>query len=193
MSDALMLANRAASVAVSHLKTYAVSLEELIDRVAEPDMKIIYDWAKLKMELDWLRIDGKKVVFTNGCYDLLHAGHTHLLKEAKKQGDILVVGLNADDSVRRLNKGPGRPINQLDDRAQVIASLGVVDFVVSFDQNTPQALIEYLRPDVHVKGGDYKAESLPEYPTVIGYGGRVHIVNLVPEKSTTAMVNRFMS
>ena len=83
ISEALSLANRAASVAVSHLKTYAVSLEELIDRESEPDAKIIHDWAKLKMELDWLRIDGKRVVFTNGCYDLLHAGHTHLLKEAK--------------------------------------------------------------------------------------------------------------
>ncbi len=191
MVDALMLANRAASVAVSHLKTYAVSLEELIDCESEPDAKIIYDWAKLKMELDWLRIDGKKVVFTNGCYDLLHVGHTYLLREAKKQGDILVVALNSDDSVKRLNKGPERPINTLDDRAQVIASLGVVDFVVSFDQDTPQSLIEYLRPDVHVKGGDYKAESLPEYKTIIAYGGTVHIVNLVPEKSTTSIVNRF--
>lgn len=190
MHDTLMLANRAASVAVSHLKTYAVSLEELIDREAEPDAKIIHDWAKLKMELDWLRIDGRKVVFTNGCYDLLHAGHTYLLKEAKRQGDILVVGLNTDDSVRRLNKGPERPINTLHDRAQVIASLGVVDFVVSFDQGTPETLIEYLRPDVHVKGGDYKAESLPEYNIIKAYGGAVHIVDLVPEKSTTSLVQR---
>jgi D-beta-D-heptose 7-phosphate kinase/D-beta-D-heptose 1-phosphate adenosyltransferase len=188
--DCLRLANRAAAVAVSHVKTYAVSLEELVDRESEPTEKIFNDWMALKIEIDWLRSENKKVVFTNGCFDIIHAGHVHLLKEAKKLGDILVVALNTDDSVKRLNKGPERPINTLTDRAAVIAALGVVDFVVSFDQDTPQALIDYVRPDVLVKGGDYSIQSIIGAKTVLSYGGSVHVLDLVPHKSTTRIVTK---
>ncbi len=190
IEQCLQLANRAAAVAVSHLKTYAVSLEELIDRDFDTNEKIFYDWTRLKIELDWLRRGGKRVVFTNGCFDLLHSGHIHLLNEAKRMGDLLVVALNSDESVRRLGKGPGRPVNQLEERATLIAALGMVDFVVAFDQDTPKELIEYLSPDVLVKGGDYKAESIVGYDYVRGLGGSVKVVDYMPGHSTTNVVKK---
>jgi D-beta-D-heptose 7-phosphate kinase/D-beta-D-heptose 1-phosphate adenosyltransferase len=186
----LQVANRAAAVAVSHLKTYAVSLDELIDRESETGEKIFYDWTRLKIELDWLRRGGKRVVFTNGCFDLLHSGHIHLLKEAKRMGDLLVVALNSDESVRRLGKGPGRPINQLEERATLVAALGMVDFVVSFDQDTPKELIEYLSPDVLVKGGDYKVESIVGYDYIKSLGGSVKVIDYVPGRSTTNVMKK---
>jgi D-beta-D-heptose 7-phosphate kinase/D-beta-D-heptose 1-phosphate adenosyltransferase len=189
IEDCLKFANRAASVAVAHLKTYAVSLDELIDRSAETNEKIYADWASLKIELDWQRVGGKKVVFTNGCFDILHPGHIHILKEAKKMGDILVVALNTDDSISRL-KGPARPINDINYRATMMAAIGFVDFVVSFDQDTPQALIDYIRPDVLVKGGDYQKEKIIGYDTVMSYGGCVQVIDLVPGQSTTGFIAR---
>ncbi len=189
LEDSLMLANFAASVAVSHLKTYAVSLDELIDNDLEPTEKIYTDWASLKIELDWLRSDGKRVIFTNGCFDILHPGHIHTLKEAKKHGDILVIALNTDASIRRL-KGASRPVNDLAYRATMMAAIGLVDFVVSFEQDTPQQLIEYLKPDVLVKGGDYKKEDIVGYDTVTAYGGAVHIIDYVPGVSTTSFIEK---
>ena len=170
MEDCLILANQAAAIAISHVKTYAVSLEELIDYAYESDEKIYEDWTQLKIELDWLRIDGKKVVFTNGCFDILHPGHVQILKEAKKMGDILVVGLNTDESIRRL-KGPSRPINDVSYRATMLAALGVVDFVAPFSQDTPYEIIAYVKPDVLVKGGDYQREKIVGYDIVTSYGG----------------------
>jgi len=189
MENCLMLANHAASVAVSHVKTYAVSLDELIDRSIEPTEKIYTDWAELKIELDWLRADGKKVVFTNGCFDIIHPGHIHTLKEAKKYGDILVVAINTDDSVRRF-KGATRPINNFAHRATIMSAIGLVDFVVSFEQDTPRALIEYLKPDVLVKGGDYQKEKIAGYDVVTSYGGAVHIVEYLSGLSTTALIEK---
>lgn len=189
LSECMRLANHAASVAVSHLKTYAVSLEELVDHLMEPAEKIYNDWASLKIELDWLRAEGKRVVFTNGCFDILHPGHISTLKEAKKHGDILVVGLNADESIRRL-KGPLRPINNLGYRATMMSAIGLVDFVVSFDQDTPQALIEYLRPDALVKGGDYKKEDIVGYDFITSYGGSVHVIDYLAGVSTTAIIKK---
>ncbi len=191
MKDCLRVANRAAAVAVSHLKTYAVSLDEIVDRSLEPTEKIYYDWAPLKIELDWQRADGKRVILTNGCFDILHPGHIHTLKEAKKLGDILVVALNTDASVQRL-KGPSRPVNNLEYRATMMSAIGFVDFVVAFDQDTPQALIEYLRPDVLVKGGDYKRESIVGYDIVTSYGGDVFIIDYVPGVSTTGFIERLI-
>ena len=189
IGQCLQVANRAAAVAVSHLKTYAVSLDELIDREADPIEKVFSDWTRLKIEIDWIRRGKKRVVFTNGCFDILHSGHIHLLKEAKRLGDILVVGLNTDESVRRLGKGPGRPINQLAERAALVAALGMVDFVVSFDQDTPRELIEYLNPDVLVKGGDYKIETIVGHDYVTALGGSVKVIDYVPGRSTTTIVN----
>ncbi|HXH60989.1 MAG TPA: D-glycero-beta-D-manno-heptose 1-phosphate adenylyltransferase [Fimbriimonadaceae bacterium] len=131
---------------------------------------------------------GKTVVFTNGVFDVLHAGHVSLLERAKGLGDILVVGLNTDESARRLGKGSGRPVNALADRAAVVAALRAVDFVLAFDENTPVQLIERLRPDVHVKGGDYEAGSLPEAPTVRSYGGKVVVLPLLEGHSSTSIL-----
>ncbi|MBM3886691.1 D-glycero-beta-D-manno-heptose 1-phosphate adenylyltransferase, partial [Candidatus Dependentiae bacterium] len=190
MVDALKLANKAASIAISHLKTYAVRLEELLDDSNDPDSKIVFDWLKLKQKVETLRMEGRQIVFTNGCFDLLHPGHIKCLHEAKKQGDILVVALNSDDSVRRLNKGPERPLNSLDDRAMIIAGLESVDIVASFDQDTPQEIINLLQPDILVKGGDYRAEEVVGYKEVVSRGGVVSIIPLVEGKSTTSLVKK---
>lgn len=190
MKDALMLANKAAAVAISHLKTYAVKLEELLDDSTNLEDKIVFDWQLLKNKIEAVRARGKRIVFTNGCFDLLHPGHVRCLREAKKQGDLLVVALNSDASVRRQNKGPERPLNNLEDRAAIIAGLESVDFVTFFDQDTPQQIIDLLLPDVLVKGGDYIAHEVVGYKTVTANGGRVCIVPLVEGKSTTKIIEK---
>jgi D-beta-D-heptose 7-phosphate kinase/D-beta-D-heptose 1-phosphate adenosyltransferase len=186
VDDSLRLANHAAGVSVSHHKTYAVSFDELLGEKSKES--IFTDWKKLREELDWLKKEQKKkIVFTNGCFDLLHSGHIYLLQEAKKRGDILVVALNSDDSVARF-KGEGRPIKTFSERARIMASIDVVDYVVRFEQSTPQELIEFLCPDVLVKGGDYKIENIAGYDTVISYGGKVEVVDYQHGLSTTNLV-----
>lgn len=133
---------------------------------------------------------GKRLVFTNGVFDILHAGHVRLLQKAETLGDLLIVGINSDDSVRLLGKGPDRPINPLGDRAVVLAALSCVDAVVSFSEQTPLALIEALKPEVHVKGGDYQADALPEAPVVRSYGGEIVILPLLEGRSTTRLVDK---
>ena len=130
--------------------------------------------------------EGKKVVFTNGVFDLLHAGHVELLEKARARGDVLVVGLNADASVRRLGKGPERPINAWRDRAAVLCALSCVDAVVGFTEDTPAELLSRLRPDVLVKGGDYRADQIAGRE----YAGRVVRVPLKRGYSTTGLVKR---
>jgi len=136
-----------------------------------------------------LRKQGKRIVFTNGCFDLLHAGHASYLAQAKSLGDVLIVGLNSDSSVRAL-KGSERPLVPQDDRALLLASLAFVDFVVLFDELEPHRLIEAIKPDIHVKGGDYMADELPETPLVRSYGGQVVILPKVAGRSTTELVQR---
>lgn len=133
-----------------------------------------------------------RVVFTNGCFDLLHRGHVEYLHEARAMGDVLVVGLNTDASVRRL-KGAERPLNAEDDRALVLAGLASVDAVVLFEEDTPHALISALLPDVLVKGGDYRRDTIVGADEVERAGGRVEIVPLVPGRSTTSLVQRMRS
>jgi len=135
------------------------------------------------------RAAGRRVLLPSGCFDVLHIGHVSYLAEARALGDILIVGLNSDESVRRL-KGPGRPINPSDDRAGVLAALRPVDHVVVFPEATPHRLIEAVRPDVFVKGGDYDAESLPERPLVESLGGRVEILGFRSGRSSTAVIDR---
>ena len=139
--------------------------------------------------LETAKKDGKKVVFTNGCFDILHRGHVTYLNEAKRQGDILVVGVNSDASVKKL-KGESRPINSEYDRAFVLDGLKAVDYTVIFGEDTPEDLIACLKPSVHVKGGDYKKEDLPETKIVESYGGEVVILNFVEGKSTTNIINK---
>ncbi|MCK5785128.1 MAG: D-glycero-beta-D-manno-heptose 1-phosphate adenylyltransferase [Candidatus Sabulitectum sp.] len=134
-----------------------------------------------------LREEGKQIVFTNGCFDILHPGHLEILERARKLGDFLFVGLNSDDSVKRL-KGHSRPVQRLDSRAAVLASLRCVDCVIPFSQDTPLELINGILPDILVKGGDYTVEQVIGAQTVIGNGGRVEIIPLVKGYSTTAVI-----
>ncbi|MBQ1509893.1 MAG: D-glycero-beta-D-manno-heptose 1-phosphate adenylyltransferase [Selenomonadaceae bacterium] len=138
---------------------------------------------------DVLRRGGQRIVFTNGCFDLLHAGHVRYLARARSFGDCLVLGLNTDASVRRL-KGPSRPINREEDRAEVVGALKSVDYVVLFGEETAEALIAEVRPAVYVKGGDYTLETLPEAKIVQSYGGRVEFVDMVAGRSTTNVIER---
>ncbi|MFO1220834.1 MAG: D-glycero-beta-D-manno-heptose 1-phosphate adenylyltransferase [Burkholderiaceae bacterium] len=135
---------------------------------------------------DWPR----PLVFTNGVFDILHRGHVSYLAQARAQGAALLVGLNSDASVRRLNKGPERPLNREDDRAWVLAALSAVDFVVVFDESTPCELIAAVRPDVYVKGGDYDIETLRETALVRSWGGRALALPFVQGFSTTSLVDR---
>ncbi|WP_051635256.1 D-glycero-beta-D-manno-heptose 1-phosphate adenylyltransferase [Selenomonas sp. ND2010] len=136
-----------------------------------------------------LRKGGQKVVFTNGCFDILHAGHVTYLEKARSFGDCLVLGLNTDASVRA-NKGPTRPINSELDRAKVVGALKAVDYVVLFGEQTAEKLIAKVKPDVYVKGGDYTLDTLPEAKIVMGYGGKVEFVNMVEGRSTTNVIQK---
>ena len=132
---------------------------------------------------------GEKIVFTNGCFDILHAGHVRYLEKARSFGDCLVLGLNTDASVRG-NKGPSRPINSELDRAEVVGALKSVDYVVLFGEKTAETIIAKVRPDVYVKGGDYTLETLPEAKIVQSYGGRVEFVQMVAGRSTTNVIKK---
>ncbi len=143
----------------------------------------------LKKEISRLKYIGKRIVSTSGCFDILHSGHVEYLEEAKKRGDILVVMLNSDSSVQQL-KGKSRPIVTQMDRAAVIAGLAAVDYVCIFDEITPCALIEEIKPDLVIKGGDYQGEHIPEMDAVAVYGGKVAYVLLVEGRSTTSIVKK---
>ena len=132
---------------------------------------------------------GEKIVFTNGCFDILHAGHVRYLEKARSFGDCLVLGLNTDASVRG-NKGPSRPINSELDRAEVVGALKSVDYVVLFGEKTAETIIAKVRPDVYVKGGDYTLETLPEAKIVQSYGGRVEFIQMVAGRSTTNVIEK---
>lgn len=140
-------------------------------------------------QADAWRSAGLSVVFTNGCFDLLHVGHVKTLHRARAEGDRLIVGVNSDASVQRL-KGPSRPINPERDRATLLAALECVDAVTIFAEDTPVELLSVVRPDVHVKGGDYREEDLPEAAVVKQHGGRIVLISLVPDRSTTAIIEK---
>jgi len=183
------VANRAAGCAVARVGTAPVHWADLLEGLtAAPEEKLL-DRSHLAAVCATLRRAHRRVVFTNGCFDLLHPGHIRLLSEARKLGDFLVVGLNSDTSVRKL-KGPERPILSEHDRAQVLGGLDAVDFVVLFEEETPERLIEAVRPDVLVKGGDYTEAAVVGAPFVRSYGGLVALVPLVPGLSTTTVVSR---
>jgi len=141
--------------------------------------------------LDALEIrKGQRLVFSNGVFDILHAGHVRYLNEARALGDLLIVGMNTDASVRRLGKGDDRPVNPIEDRLAVLEGLRSVAGVVPFDEDTPIELIRALQPEVHVKGGDYDVDRLPETPIVRAYGGEVVILPLLAGRSTTNILTR---
>ncbi len=136
-----------------------------------------------------LRRGNKRIVFTNGCFDILHAGHVRYLAQARALGDCLVLGLNTDASVRRL-KGDQRPINSELDRAEIVGGLSSVDYVVLFGEPTAEDLVSRVRPDVYVKGGDYTPETLPEAKIVYEYGGQVKFIPMVEGRSTTNVIEK---
>lgn len=153
---------------------------------------MLIDRKKIDELCEKIRREGKKIIFTNGCFDIIHAGHVRYLNEAKSFGDILIVGLNTDESVRKL-KGESRPINNEKDRAEVLLGLKSVNYVVFFGENTAENLISEIRPNVYVKGGDYNLENLPEAKIVQSYGGKVKFINLVEGRSTTNIIKKINS
>ncbi len=144
---------------------------------------------ELLAQLQNLRSQKKKIVFTNGCFDLLHVGHVRYLSEAKKLGDFLIIGVNSDDSVKRL-KGPTRPIQNQQDRAEILKSLKSVDETVIFREDTPQNLIEQIKPDILVKGGDWSVDQIVGGHFVQSYGGQVCSLTFIDGKSTTKIIEK---
>ena len=140
-------------------------------------------------ESERYRAQGRRIVLTNGCFDILHRGHIALLNQARTLGDVLIVGVNSDDSIRRV-KGSGRPINKLEDRLQVLSALGCVDHVIAFHEDTSIALVRAARPHVFVKGGSYTKETLPEASAVEECGGTLHLLPYLAESSTTRLIER---
>jgi D-beta-D-heptose 7-phosphate kinase / D-beta-D-heptose 1-phosphate adenosyltransferase len=189
------LAQLAAGVTLRDTGTCVCTREDLFAAVrgaARPHQARVLDAAGLIELLRTEREHGARVVFTNGCFDVLHSGHVGYLGEARELGDLLVVAVNSDASVRRL-KGPQRPVNAATDRVAVLAALSCVDAVVVFEEDSPAALIEAVRPDVYVKGGDYPPELVPEAPLVRRLGGEVHTLGYVPDRSTSAIIERIRS
>lgn len=153
----------------------------------------ILSGADLERQLAIWRFKSKKIVFTNGCFDLLHLGHIDYLSKAKDKGDLLIVGVNTNDSVKRLNKGGARPITDEHARASIIAALLFVDAVVLFDEDTPYELIRRVQPDILVKGSDYQARDIVGYDIVMAKGGRVETIDFLEGYSTTAIEEKIRS
>jgi len=155
-------------------------------------MNKILDWKNLKEEVDRLRRQGKKIVFTNGCFDILHVGHARYLRQAREKGDLLILGLNSDASVRKI-KGEKRPLIPQEERADLLACLEFVDYVTIFEETTPLELILYLKPDVLIKGGDWAEEQVVGRKEVMSWGGTVAIIPEIPGASTTNIVGKILS
>ncbi|WDE04223.1 bifunctional D-glycero-beta-D-manno-heptose-7-phosphate kinase/D-glycero-beta-D-manno-heptose 1-phosphate adenylyltransferase HldE [Thalassomonas viridans] len=189
-TQASALANTAAGIVVGKLGTSTVSEAELLtelDHVQESGFGVLSE-EQLKIAVEAAKGRGEKIVMTNGCFDILHAGHVSYLEHAGKLGDRLIVAVNDDDSVTRL-KGPGRPVNVADRRMAVLAGLAAVDWVVSFSEDTPQRIIGHILPDLLVKGGDYKVEDIAGGKEVMAAGGEVKVLNFEEGISTTEIIN----
>ena len=189
---AMHLANAAAGIAVSKVGTTMVGREELLRylRSSTPAGKVVAETDEQLLAItEHFRLEGRKVVFTNGCFDILHAGHVRYLRAARGLGDVLVLGLNDDDSVSRL-KGADRPYNKLEDRAEVLAALEFIDLVVPFADDTPESLVQKICPDVLVKGADYKDKGVAGAEFVKKNGGDVEFIDILPGRSTTKIAER---
>lgn len=197
LETAVTLANVAASIVVSKLGTSTVSGPELKAEYERHQGHYQADHSiggavtieQLKIAVEQAKKRGEKIVFTNGCFDILHAGHVSYLQQAKELGDRLVVAINTDASVTKL-KGQGRPINAAERRLTVLAGLSAVDWVTCFPGDTPEELLRLIQPDILVKGGDYDKEGVVGWEIVEGYGGEVKVMGLTPNCSTTAIVNK---
>ncbi len=193
LSEAMQLANLAASLVVAKLGAATVSIPELQMTLSHNAAIIggIVNDEQLVLAVSDARIKGKRIVFTNGCFDILHAGHVAYLQQAKQLGDVLIVAVNDDASIKKL-KGAGRPINNVEQRMAVLAGLGVVDWVTSFPDDTPERLLKSLQPDVLAKGGDYTAEQVVGADIVRAYGGDVRVLGVIKNLSTTSIIDRVM-
>ena len=185
---AAQLAAATADVVVHKEFTATCSAAELREAIAE-DSRPNAELSRLLKVLESYRHQGRRIVLTNGCFDILHRGHITFLRRARALGDVLLVGVNSDESIRRL-KGDSRPINCLEDRLRVLAALSCVDHLVAFHEDSPHALIREIRPDVFVKGGDYRRDTLPEASLVEQLGGRVQILPYLADRSTTRIIER---
>lgn len=191
--EAAELANIAAGISVGRLGTATITRDEIQAEInlAEgfaPSQNILSEQALL-IEVDKLKAKGKRIVMTNGCFDILHAGHITYLQQARALGNCLIIAVNDDNSISRL-KGPTRPVNPLAERLQVLAALGCVDYVVAFSEDTPKRLIEAVSPHILVKGGDYEVHQIAGSEHVLAKGGQVKILPFVPGCSTTGMLER---
>ncbi|MFY1587274.1 D-glycero-beta-D-manno-heptose 1-phosphate adenylyltransferase [Micromonospora sp. WMMD734] len=193
LPTAAQLAQLAATITVSDTGTCVCRREDLLDALGGAPDGTAHPTLVGTGELDAIVADhrraGRSVVFTNGCFDVLHPGHVRYLEQARALGDLLVVAVNSDSSVRRL-KGADRPVNPVEDRIALLAALSCVDHVVVFEEDSPADLIEAVRPDVYVKGGDYPPEMVPEAPLVRRLGGQVRTLGYVPDRSTSAIIDR---
>lgn len=194
MAEAVEIANIAAGIEVGKIGTAVVTSSEIIDRVegrgVEEKGRIV-DLAEIKQIVSRYKNMGKKIVFTNGCFDLLHVGHIKYLAQAKSYGDVLIIGMNSDSSVRKL-KGPQRPLIGEEERGALLTALNSVDYVVIFSDPTPDGLIKEILPDVLVKGGDYAIDEVVGRETVEAHGGRVELVPVVKGMSTSGLVQKIM-
>lgn len=186
--EAARAGQAAAAVVVRRPGTATCSHEEVVRRMRPRD-GVVQEPERLAQRLDEYRRRGRRIVFTNGCFDVLHRGHVFYLEQARELGDVLVVAVNSDASVARL-KGAGRPINPCRDRMSVLAALTPVDYVTCFEEDTPARLLRMFRPHLYVKGGDYTPEMLPETPLVRALGGEVRVLGYLPDHSTTAVIER---
>lgn len=194
LTNAMKLANLAASLVVAKLGAAMVSdgeLQAALNMTEQTATQGIMNEEQLISAVTHAKLQGKKIVFTNGCFDILHAGHVTYLQQAKQLGDYLIVAINDDASVKKL-KGPTRPINHVAQRMAVLASLGVVDLVTSFKDATPQRLLKLLQPDILVKGGDYIPEQVVGAEIVNAYGGEVRVLGVIKNVSTSLMIDRII-
>lgn len=191
--EAVDIANYAAGIQVGKVGTSSVYWQEVRDLISNENHGISHKILSSE-EVSHFRKDNaqKKIVFTNGCFDILHVGHKRYLQQAATLGDILVVGVNSDASVKRL-KGPSRPVNNELDRAEMLSAMGFIDYVVIFDEDTPYELIKKIQPDVLVKGGDYKPEDVVGRDIVLARGGKLELISFVEGKSTTNIINKINS
>jgi D-beta-D-heptose 7-phosphate kinase/D-beta-D-heptose 1-phosphate adenosyltransferase len=195
LETAARLANVAAGIKVGKMGAAAVSMEEISAWIRQRESagrQKLVDLAQAKQLVSMARSQGRKIVFTNGCFDLLHSGHVHLLQKAKALGHILIVAINDDDSVRQL-KGDGRPLISVHDRARIIAALESVDYVTVFSDSTPLRLIEELKPDVLVKGGNYSLDEVVGQKEVEKYGGRVALIPTIDTQSSSKIIKEIVA
>ena len=188
LHESIILGNQAAGVVIGKLGTSTISTNELKKSFSIQETKI-KPLSEIKEIVEKLKEDNKKIIFTNGCFDILHAGHTHLLKEAKALGDILILGLNTDDSIKRI-KGPTRPINNEKERAEVLASLESVDYITFFEEDTPLNLISELIPHKLIKASDYSESEVVGGDIVKQHGGEVELIKLKEGRSTTNLIDK---